>query len=98
MLNEHEEAAIVEAALTAASYGYPFNEACFKEFVQNYINHEDTRVKIFKDNMPEKDWDRGFLKRNKALRIRLSENMKRSRATLNENIIIDCFDNLDRNT
>lgn len=94
VLSALEETAICKALNTAASFGYPFTRAKLKEFIQQYLNRKGVTT-VFKDNAPGTDWIKDFLKRNRQLSERFSENIKRCRAAVSPDIIHEFFDNLE---
>lgn len=73
---------------------YPFTNSDIKEFVQSYLNCKGVNVSCFKENYPGNDWLESFLKRNPTLSQRNAENIKRSRAEVNEDLINSFFDNI----
>ncbi|KAI4468075.1 hypothetical protein MML48_2g00019108 [Holotrichia oblita] len=89
-----EERYIVTALLKAAEFIVPFTEKDLMDFVEQYITRKGIRIKEFKDNRPGRDWVRNFLKRNSVLSHRNSQNIKRCRADLQPEIIIDYFEHL----
>lgn len=80
VLSKVEEKQIVNALLVAANFGYPMTERDLALFVQGFLNRKGVNISKFHNNMPGPDWRELFLKRNPELSIRMSENMKRSRA------------------
>lgn len=94
-LSKIEERHITSAMITAADYGYPFVKQDIKEFVQSYLNHKGVVIRCFKENLPGNDWLETFLKRNRTLTQRNAENIKRSRAEVDEDIINQYFDKIE---
>lgn len=80
VLSKTEEKHIVNALLVAANFGYPMTERDLALFVQGFLNRKGINIARFHNNMPGPDWRESFLKRNPELSVRMSENMKRSRA------------------
>lgn len=78
----------------SAAFGYPFTGKNLRQFVQRYLNHKGVQIKLFHENLRGCDWTIYFLKRNKELSVRFSENLKRARADVNEEVINTYFDQL----
>lgn len=93
-LNPNEEKTITDALTVAAEFGYPLTDRELREFVQHYLNGKGVKSKHFKNNLPGVDWLEGFKARNNQLSVRLSQNVKRSRAELTPAIIESYFNNL----
>lgn len=49
----------------AISFGYCFRDRDLRLFVQRYLKRKGIAIKAFKENLPESDWMRHFLKINK---------------------------------
>lgn len=96
VLNSVEENAIVEAVITAAEWGYPYEKEDIKCLVKSYLDRAGKVVKKFHNNIPGKDWCDDFLKRHKdVLKVRLAENIKRSRAAVSRPVLNEYFDKLE---
>ena len=52
-------------------------------------------MKVFKDNVPGRDWVHGFLRRHDSLSERLAQNVRRSRAAVSQEVILEYFRNLE---
>lgn len=79
----------------AGSWGFPLTSGDLCNIVQIYLNQLKHERKPFKNNKPSREWVSSFLQRHKDLSVRLTENIKRSRAQVNEVIINEYFDNLE---
>lgn len=64
--------------------------------VKGYLDREGRTVRKFKNNLPGEDWVQSFLKRHlKQLSARMSQNIKRARASVSVQTINSYFDNLE---
>lgn len=93
-LSEEEERQLVDGMLVCANWGFPLQSTDVRNIVQMYLNNSGRVEKRFKDNRPGLEFIRGFMKRNEALTVRLSENVKRARADVTRATIETYFKNL----
>lgn len=93
-LSQEEEQHLVEGLLTCARWGFPLQSTDVRNIVQMYLNNAGKIEKRFKDNRPGLEYVRAFFKRNPALTLRLSENVKRARASVTRDTIRTYFQNL----
>lgn len=84
-----EEKLISKAVLTAAEFGVPFTPHAVKDFVQQFINRKGARVQHFVNNRPGDDWCESFMSRNPELSLRHVQNIKRCRAEVNRDVIVE---------
>ncbi|KAK9721741.1 hypothetical protein QE152_g20746 [Popillia japonica] len=90
-----EESSLVEVLVLVAEWGFPLEKFDIRKMVKSYLERPGMRHKIFKSNLPGKDWADSFLKRyTDRLTVRLPENIKRARAETNNKVINEYFDNL----
>lgn len=75
-------------------FGFPVNMQELKNIIKNYLARCGREVKVFKDNLPGADWLKGFLVRNPVLSQRFAENVKRTRAAVDEPMLRSFFENL----
>lgn len=94
-LSNSEEKSLVEGLLCCAKWGFPLRNNDVKDIVQAYLNRAGRIEKRFRDNRPGHEWVKCFLKRNKELTVRVSENVKRARAAVTRETVIDYFKNLE---
>ncbi|KAK9686715.1 CENP-B N-terminal DNA-binding domain [Popillia japonica] len=94
VLSETEEEQIVETILYAADWGFPLDKEDIKDLIQSYLHRQGRTIKTFTNNKPGNNWYYGFIRRNSQLNIRLSENIKRSRAAVSPAILNSYFDEL----
>lgn len=96
IFTEEEENAF-EAHITALSeYGFPLTALDLKMIIKNYLASQGRVVKIFKDNIPGKDWLASFLSRHQSLSRRLANNIKRARIQVSEDVISNFIENIDK--
>lgn len=89
VLNTDEEANLAHGISTAATWGFPL-----VEYDVSYLNRKGVQIYRFSDNLPGVDWVKKFLSRNRQLSVRLAQNIKRSRASVNHATIQQYFDEL----
>ena len=82
VLSNHEEALITQHLVVAANWGYPLDTTELQLFVKHYLDRSGRKEARFKNNIPGVDWFYSFFKRHKGLTLRLSQNVKRSRAAV----------------
>lgn len=96
VLTPQEEASITERLKICAEWGYPLNLMGLRLIIKTYLDSQGRTIKIFKENMPGREFAEGFLKRHKEqIAERFCQNIKRSRAATSPQIINDYFDNLE---
>lgn len=93
-LFEAEENIIVQAIITASEWGFPLEKEDIKDLVHGYVMRQGKNIKKFHDSRPGDSWYYGFIARHNNLSIRLSENIKRSRAAVSIEMLNEYFDNL----
>ena len=81
---------------TLADWLVPVTYEEIKFLVKNYLDERNLRDKVFKDNLPGKDWLTKFMKRNNLTK-RVADNIRRSRVTaMNPGKVNSYFDYLER--
>ncbi|KAE9521258.1 hypothetical protein AGLY_018350 [Aphis glycines] len=96
VLTSLEEKCIVDAILYASDWSYPFEKNDLKNLVKSYLDRAGENLKPFKNNLPGEIWYKNFIDRhNTALKTRLGENIKRSRAVVSRTVVNEYFDNLE---
>lgn len=94
IISPEEEGIIANHCLKLSEYGFPVDTEDLRGIIKNYLDRKGTKICRFKDNYPGIDWAKGFLKRNSALSMRLSNNIKKKRAEISEGVINLFFENL----
>lgn len=89
-----EERQFVECLVSLGEYGFPINSRELRHIIKNYLNRCGREVKTFKDNLPGQDWIKAFMARQPEISIRFAENVKRTRAAVDEPILRSFFENL----
>ena len=89
-----EENILVQAIITASEWGFPLEKEDIKDLVHGYGMRQGKNIKKFRDGRPGDSWYYGFIARHNNLSIRLSENIKRSRAAVSVEMLNEYFDNL----
>lgn len=96
IFSEADEKHIVHGILTASKWGFPLNGTEIRNIIKTFLDAKGVKQKPFKNNFPGQEWLVGFLKRHRnVLSLRLSENIKRSRAAVSHTTINEYFDNLE---
>jgi len=96
VLTALEENCIIDALLYASDWGFPFEKEDVKMLVKSYLDRAGKALKPFKNNLPGDIWYKNFIKRHStALKSRLWENIKRSRAAVSRKVVNEYFDNLE---
>ncbi|XP_052129196.1 uncharacterized protein LOC127750768 [Frankliniella occidentalis] len=93
-LSNLEESALSEGLQLCEEWGFPLTAEDVCDVVQNYLNTCEKRIKTFKNNRPGRDWIKSFLQRHPELSKRFCENVKRKRAAVSREIVMDYFTRL----
>lgn len=97
VFQEEEETIIAECIATAGDWGFPLTKYDIRCLVKAHLDRKDVSETRFKSNFPGPDWTECFIKRHQdKLTSRLSQNIKRARAAVDENIINDYFNELEK--
>lgn len=86
MFTNQEEIAFSTHSIKVSDFGFPVDELDFRFLIKSYLNKQGKRIKCFQDNMPGRDWVKSFLKRQTDLSVRFTNNIKRSRAAIDEKL------------
>lgn len=94
-----EEEKAFAAHLTALSeYGFPLTDIDLRIIIKDFLESQGRTVAIFKNNIPGRDWVKSFLCRNRGLSRRLSNNIKQVRSQVDETIISEFINNIQKVT
>lgn len=97
VLNIELENMLIDKINICAEWGYPLDELDLRLLVKSYLDILGKTVRVFKDNLPGRDFASGFLLRHKdKISKRLCQNIKRSRAAVSPEIINYYFDHLEQ--
>lgn len=91
-----EEENISQCIISLGEYGFPVNSMELQHVIKNYLGKCGRNVKSFKNNLPGKDWIKSFLIRNPVLSQRFTENVERTRAAVDEQMITSFFENVSK--
>lgn len=95
-LSAIEEQSIVNGLLTLSDWGFPVGPFDLRKIVQDYLNSMKKDISFFHNNLPGKDFMKGFLKRHRvALRARIVPNYSKKRASVTAVVLNQYFDNLE---
>jgi hypothetical protein len=95
VLSEKEEDYLVNGIRCSAEWGFPLTTYDVRLLVKGYLDRCGRNEKRFANNLPGPEWARSFLDRHCAsLTTRLSENIKRARASVSAAMVNDYFDHL----
>jgi hypothetical protein len=95
ILTAEEEEIIVERLIILGEWGFPLTTNDLKQLVKAYLEGAGRTTRLA-DNLPGKDFIKGFLKRHRQLTIRTANLIKRSRAMLSADIVNNFFDHYER--
>lgn len=91
-----EEKVITECVALCADWGFPLTSFDLRLIVKSYLDKRGMQEKRFKNNLPGKDWASSFLARHKdTLTICLGQNIKRSRANVDHEVVGNYFKELE---
>jgi helix-turn-helix, Psq domain len=94
-LSEEEEDILAQRLELMASWGFPLNYRDFRELIKSYLDSAGRRS-IFKDNLPTKKFVKGFLNRHPNLAMRKTNNIKRSRASVSREEVLEFFEHFSK--
>lgn len=98
VFTEEEEMVFVANITALSEYGFPLTDFDLKMIIRDYLASQGRTVNQFSNNVPGKDWMKGFLIRHKSLSKRLANNIKRVRAQVSEEIILKFSENIAKET
>lgn len=94
VFTEEEERAFASHLDKICEYGFPVDELDFRFIVKSYLELHGRTVNVFKNNLPGRDWVKSFLIRHPQLSVRFASNIKRVRASIDQDILNEYMDNL----
>lgn len=90
-----EENLLIENILLYAKWGFPLDRLDLRLLVKGHLDRRGYRIKtIGSSNMSGKKWAHSFKTKQKYVKIRLCQNIKRCRAAVSKETINLYFDNL----
>nr|CAI5862835.1 unnamed protein product [Callosobruchus analis] len=91
-----QEKGFVDHVIIMCKFGFPITVFDLRYIVKTYLDSQDRKVKEFNNNFPGKRWAECFLERQrKELSQRFCSNIKRVRASVNEDVINSFFCHLE---
>lgn len=93
-LTADDERFLSEGIAKFAEWGFPLTRADIQDVIKSYLDRKGVRITKFKENKPGEDWFYRFIKRNNSLTERLAQNIKRVRAGVDRESIVNYFTNL----
>lgn len=96
VLSKDVEKKLVDGIFLSAEWGFPLTEYDIRKIVQNYLNKKGVQIRVFKNNLPGKDWAKSFIARHRTLTLRLAQNIKRNRAEVTNETIKKYFEELEQ--
>lgn len=91
-----EENAFVNCIISLGEYGFPVNARELRHIIKNYLSRCGRTVKCFENNLPGNDWIKAFIARHPELSQRFAENVKRTRAAVDEPMLRSFIENLSK--
>lgn len=94
VLSSTEEKILAERFVVLSDYGFPITLIDGQMIISNYLDRLGRKVRQFKNNIPGREFMMGFMKRQN-LSYRLTQNIKKKRASVNKETMNTYFDNLE---
>jgi len=95
VLSAEIEDAIAAMLDQVAEWGYPVGRLELMIIVRDILKIHNKTVGCFSNNTPGDDWINNFIRRNRMSK-RAASNIRRSRASIDEENVNEFFDNLER--
>lgn len=93
ILSPEEEVIISRTLGVVADWGFPLTKPDIKQIVKKFLDKKGIVIPILKDNLPGDDMVASFIQRNN-LSVRIASNIKRSRASVDQDDVNKFFDNI----
>ena len=93
-LSDNLESYIVKTLDLLTTWKVPFDGYGVRCLVKSYLDNEKLNIKKFKNNFRGTEWVRNFIQCHKLSKC-IADNVKSSRAEVNEDVINAYFDNLE---
>lgn len=94
VLSDQEEALISKTLGVVANWGFPLTKVDIRDVIKKFLDKQGKIVPLFKNNFPGPDFLQSFIKRNR-LSIRMASNIKRSRASVDRDDVLNFFNNIE---
>ncbi|XP_013194622.2 uncharacterized protein LOC132903038 [Amyelois transitella] len=96
-LSDEVEKYIIKYINVCSEWGYPLDTYDLRIIIKGYLDRMGHNIKKIKNNFPGVGFAESFLKRHCTdISERLSQNIKRSRAAVSPEIIVQYFEELER--
>lgn len=89
-----DERFLSEGIQKFGEWGFSLTRSDIRHLVKDYLDRKGLKVAKFIDSMPGGDWFYKFLERNNCLTERLAQNIKRVKAAVYRESIVDYFSSL----
>ena len=96
VLSFDEERLILSRVQLLCDYGLPATAQDVRHYIKCYLDTKNRTVLQFQDNLPGTEYMFYVLKRHKDYTKRLTSNIKRARAAIDERIIRDFIEHLEK--
>ena len=94
VLSYGEERLILQRVQLLCDYGFPATPQDVRHLIKSYLDTKNRTVLQFNDNLPSSDYMSFFLERHKDFTKRLTSNVKRARAEVDESVLREYINNL----
>lgn len=95
VFSKEEEDAFISHLEIVSKWGFPLNLTDLRLIAKCYLDKRGRKERRFNNNLPSTDWARNFLNRHTdKLRQRLCQNIKRSRARVGKDHVMEFLQNL----
>ena len=97
VLSSEEERQVVENILLCSDWGFPLDREDVRMYVKMFLDNQGRTESRFVNNTPGYEWMTSFLKRHRTeLSMRIANNIKRSRANVDVQMLTKYHDNVSR--
>lgn len=97
VLSDEEQEKLAQCLSVAGDWGFPLTTYDVRLVVKGFLDRSGRTITTFKNNLPGRDFVLGFLARHKQiLSNKMCQNIKRSRAMVDDKILNEYFDELGK--
>ena len=94
VFSTQEEEDFVQCIIALGEFGFPVDTQEVRHIIKDYLDRCGRTVRIFLNNLPGLEWANLFITRHPELSLRFAENVKRTRAAVDETMLRSFFENL----
>ncbi|KAJ8912181.1 hypothetical protein NQ315_006148 [Exocentrus adspersus] len=94
IFSDEEEMFFVQCILKFSDFGFPLDSFDLRMIIKSYLTRTGRSVRIYKNNVPGKEWLTSFLRKHSELTMRFASNIKRVRAGITSQVLKDYINNL----